>query len=264
MSPRANRTAPRLMFLAGGLLLAGLLLTACGSESISGEQRAFDLDGGTLVIEADQSEVELVPDDGVSGEVHVTRWFEANQFLGRSDTDWEMRDGHVLALTTSCRGALTNCEARHEIRVPSALDVTVENRNGTVRAGGLTGSLTVTTRNGAIEVDGHEGPVEFESRNGRVDATGLLADHVAADTRNGDIHLALADAAESVETESRNGGTTIEVPGDRAYRVATETNNGRVTVEVPQTGSADGTGSDSDPRIDAISRNGPITVRATD
>ncbi|MDB1087765.1 DUF4097 family beta strand repeat-containing protein [Streptomyces sp. ACA25] len=271
----AKRTAPSVLLLAGAVLLATGAVSACGvqeTHDISGEQRAFPLAAGELVIDSGNSRIDLIPDDGLDGEVGVTRWFQARKLTGDTGISWSM-EGNTLSLHTTCRGMIARCEARHEVRVPADVEVRAEARNGQLNASGFTagldlttrngpidvagssGPLTLSSRNGSIEVAGTEGPVSLSSRNGGITATGMGSDRVSADSRNGRIRMTMDRAPSLVETDSRNGRTTIELP-DGSYRVSTRTDNGKVEVSVPQDeGSAH--------RISTRSRNGDITVRSS-
>jgi hypothetical protein len=63
MSFRANRTAPRLLLLTGGVLLVVLLLGSCGGQEtvIPGEQRTFEISGPEVAADAGHGVITLIP-----------------------------------------------------------------------------------------------------------------------------------------------------------------------------------------------------------
>lgn len=254
MSFRANRTAPRLLLLAGGVLLAVLLLNGCGMDEtvVDGEERSFEFSGSQLEVDSDNSRLTLVPVEGLSGEVRVKRWFTVSRMGGSADITWEM-DEDTLKLRTTCRGIVSQCSARHEIEVPADLPVRVTSRNGAVKAAGFRAGLELTSHNGAIDVTDAQGPLTLDSHNGRITATAVTTQRLRAASHNGAIQLELANAPAEIVTESHNGRTTMEVPGDVAYQVDVSTKNGKVDVSVDEGGDRH--------RISARSHNGGITVR---
>ncbi|TDC62292.1 DUF4097 family beta strand repeat-containing protein [Streptomyces hainanensis] len=273
---RSTAAIRRASLAAAVVLAAGAALSGCVvRETHDGtpEEREFALVGETLTVDADNSRIVLVPDDSLTGEVAVTRTFEARRVTGTTAIEWSMADD-TLRLRVVCRGFVVECAARHEIRVPAEVAVTLRGRNGAVEADGFAAPLDLTTsnggitvrnasapvaldtRNGRITVEDVSAPLSLESRNGRIEGTGLSSSEIVAKTHNGGLSLTLSTVPERVETVSDNGGTTIEVPDDgTAYRVETETRNGDVDVDVPRDDEA------AAPVVDARSHNGGITVR---
>ncbi|GAB2909567.1 DUF4097 family beta strand repeat-containing protein [Streptomyces mayteni] len=273
---RSTAAVRRASLAALVVLAAGAALSGCVvRETHDGtpEEQAFALAGETLTVDSDNSRIVLVPDDSLTGEVAVTRTFEARRVTGTTGIEWSMADD-TLRLRVVCRGFVVECDARHEIRVPAGVAVTVEGRNGAVEADGFAapldlathnGGITVRdssapvvldTRNGGITLEDVSAPLSLESRNGRIEGTGLSSSEITARTHDGGLSLSLDAAPERIETVSDNGGTTVEVPDDgTAYRVETETHNGDVDVDVPRDDAA------AAPVIDARSRNGEIILR---
>ncbi|MDT0322745.1 DUF4097 family beta strand repeat-containing protein [Streptomyces millisiae] len=256
---RSTATARRALLAAAGVLVAGAALTGCLVEEThdgSPEERAFPLAGDTLTVDTDNSRIVLVPDASPAGEVAVTRTFEARRMTGTTGVEWSMEDD-TLRLRVVCEGIVVECDARHEIRVPAGVAVTLEGRNGDVAAESFDTALDLTTRNGDITVRNASAPLELDTRNGRISATGVTSPEIVARTHNGGMTLTLDAAPRRVETVADNGGTTVEVPDDgTAYRVATETDHGDVDVDVARDDAAPAV-------IDARSHNGGITLRTT-
>jgi hypothetical protein len=255
MSFRANRTAPRLFLLTGGALLVAFIASSCGLQEtvVDGEQRAFEVEGPELVIDSGNSALTLIADEELSGEVLVTRWFKASSMSGENSISWEM-DGDTLKLSTTCKGPLSNCSARHEIQIPADLAVRVTGRNGEVQAAGFRGGLTVHNHNGAIKIGEVDGPLSLESHNGSITATGVTAERVLASSHNGSIELGLSNAPAEIEADSHNGKIVISVPDSADYQVDAHAKNGQVEVLVDE--------GDEGHSVTARSNNGGITVRA--
>lgn len=150
------------------------------------------------------------------------------------------------------------CRVRIEVAVPPDLDVTVGGKNGGITAEGLDGDLTLSTTNGSIEVAESNGILMLHSTNGRIEVQDSASTEVQAETTNGGVLLAFADAPEDVSANSTNGEIRIAVPDDGTeYFVDADTTNGRVdTADVPGDRRADST-------ITAHTTNGDITVETT-
>lgn len=254
MVARARR-AVRVPALVGGALLAGSLLTGCGTanaDDATPETRTFSLSARELTVDTDNSAIELVP-GGEGKEVKVTRRFDGWSLGGSTGVTWEMEDGGTLKLRMTCKGVSVGCEAKHRIEVPRGVAVTVKDSNGAVTARGFETRLKVRSSNGAIEVRDAKGPLELKSSNGRITAEGIASRDVSATTSNGEIRLGLTAVPDTVTTRTTNGATRITVP--RApYKVTTGSDNGGVKVNVPRDDAAPHT-------VSAHSGNGAIEVR---
>ncbi|MEU7134103.1 DUF4097 family beta strand repeat-containing protein [Streptomyces sp. NPDC046261] len=257
MVARAHR-AVRVSAVLGGALIAGSLLTGCGTanaDDATPESRTFSLGGRELTVDTDNSAVELVPGDGDGKQVKVTRWFDGWALGGSTGVTWAMEDGGTLKLRVKCKGVTVGCEAKHRIEVPRGVDVTVRDGDGTITARGFESRLKVTSGNGAIEVRDTKGPLELKSSNGQITAEGVGSRKVSATTSNGEIRLGLTAAPDTVTTRTNNGSTRITVP--RApYKVTAGSGNGSVHVDVPRDDAAPHA-------VSAHSGNGSIDVRTS-
>ncbi|MFE0688347.1 DUF4097 family beta strand repeat-containing protein [Streptomyces xiamenensis] len=245
--------------LAAGtaVLLAGL--TGCSQQTHDGaaEHAAFGVEGGTLTVEAGGSDVLLVPDPGLSGEIGVTRWFTASKVSGTTDADWQM-DGDTLTLRVTCDGFVTTCDIRHEITVPADLAVTLRGSNGAIEAAGFSAPLDLESDNGSVTVRDIGAPsLRLASHNGKVSGSGLDVPLITADTHNGGVTLALTTVPEEVAVTSHNGGVDLTVPAAGTYRVDTDTHNGFVDVDAPHS-------ADAAARIGISTHNGAISVHGSD
>ncbi|MER6999692.1 hypothetical protein [Streptomyces sp. NPDC000410] len=234
------------MFAVGG----------CGSADVEGapvERKSFAFSGKTLTIDADNSEVELVPADVKA--VEVERQVDGWVFLGDGpESSWKM-EGETLTFRLECDAIASNCNARHSVKVPRGVAVTVKNDNGSVIASGFDTALSLRSDNGEVTVRDSSGALEMFSDNGEVTGERIAATKVTANSNNGTVRLGFSVAPAMVDTGSDNGEITIEVPKSTAYNVTTTTDNGETSVDVGH-----------DPKsayvIKAHSDNGDVVVRS--
>ncbi|WP_419996800.1 DUF4097 family beta strand repeat-containing protein [Streptomyces boninensis] len=220
------------------------------------EHRTFTLpsDARQLTIDTDDSNLTLVPaEDAKTKDVRVTRWFKAKKWNGTTRTNWSI-DGSTLRLKTKCSGVIVDCDSRHKVEIPQGLNVKVNGRDGTVRASGLDTKLDIHTQDGSIKIDNPKAPLSLHSRDGSVTAKGITTPTVRATTNDGSLHLAFASTPDRVQTSSRDGSTTLELPADGPYRIATKLRDGNRTIDVPRSDS-------SRHAIDSRANDGSITIR---
>ncbi|MFF4216414.1 DUF4097 family beta strand repeat-containing protein [Streptomyces nondiastaticus] len=256
MKPRTRSAALRIPLVTVGVLVAGAVLTGCGSadaDEATPEHKAFALAGKELTVESDNSALELVPAD--VKDVRVTRWFSGWTLGGTAKVTWEM-DGSVLKLKEKCSGLSADCESRHKIEVPRGVKVTVKNDNGAVKARGFDTDLDIRSGNGAVRVDDSSGSLRLHSSNGTLTTTGVTSRQVKADTDNGAVQLSFGRAPDRVDAGSDNGSITIGLP--RApYKAEGRSNNGKVRVDVPRDDN-------SAHVVTAHSNNGEVKIRLAD
>ncbi|WP_232789102.1 DUF4097 family beta strand repeat-containing protein [Streptomyces odonnellii] len=254
---RIRNTRTRTLLAAGGVLLVALAVSGCGADADASdapvEKKAFPFGGKTLTIDAGNSVVELVPAD--VKDVEVARQIDGWVFAGSGpDGFWRMK-GDTLTLKVKCRALASNCEARHEVKVPRGVAVTVNGDNGRISATGFTTVLKLTSDNGSVTVRNSSGPVDLKSDNGTITTKGLTARTVAATAANGSVHLGLTAVPDSVDTASDNGRIVIDLPRSKEkYAVTATSENGDVDVTVP----TDGTSAHI---VKAHSDNGEVTIR---
>ncbi|MEU1307664.1 DUF4097 family beta strand repeat-containing protein [Streptomyces cinnamoneus] len=258
MVARASRVV-RVSALVAGTLIAGATLTGCGTADVDDatpESKSFTIGGRELVVDSDNSRIELVPAAGEGKEIKVTRWFDGWTIGGSAGTTWAMQDdGKTLKLRMKCDGISADCEAKHRIEVPRGVTVTVDDTNGSVSARGFETGMKVTSTNGAIDVRGAKGPLELRSTNGGIDVRDVASRSVSATSTNGAVRLGLTTVPETVTTRTTNGAIRIDLP--RApYKVDADSRNGKVSVDVPRDPAAR-------PAVAARSNNGAVDVRST-
>ncbi|MFJ4919476.1 DUF4097 family beta strand repeat-containing protein [Streptomyces sp. NPDC088725] len=274
MATTRNRAHARTLLAAGGAALVVFGVAGCGAADASDapvEKRSFAFSGKTLTIDAENSAVRLVPADVT--DVEVTRQVDGWVFFGNGpDARWKM-SGSTLSLRLKCGAVISSCEARHQIKVPRGVAVTLRGDNGSVTASGFSTALTLGSSNGAVTVRDSSGPLDLDSGNGNVTAEGISARSVAMKSGNGSLSLRLTAVPATVETRTDNGPIRIDLPrsarsassrgsagsdtsgtSDTSYAVTATSGNGKVQVDVP-------TDKNSAHRIAAHSDNGEIRVR---
>jgi hypothetical protein len=252
-----TRTRARALIAAAGVAVAAGALTGCGSADAGDapvESKSFPLTGKALTIDSDDSAIELVTAD--VKEVQVTRQVDGWVFMGNGpEASWKMKDG-TLTLRVKCDAVASDCEARHTVKVPRGVAVTVEDDNGSVTASGFDTALKIRSDNGGVTVRDSSGPLRVDSDNGAVVTERVSSKTVSVRSDNGSVRLGLVAVPDRVETVSDNGGITIELPGAGApYAVTAKSDNGGVDVDVP-------TDDISSHVVKARSDNGKVTVRS--
>ncbi|MET8687859.1 DUF4097 family beta strand repeat-containing protein [Streptomyces sp. NPDC004732] len=282
MTVRTRRPrAARALAAVGGTVAVALLVGACGADAdgdTEPEHRTFALAGKTLTVESSDTSLELVPAGRGAKGVKVTRWFDGETVLGGDPkVTWEM-DGDRLKLGVECSGIIANCSAKHRVEVPRGVAVTVENKDGSVSAGGFRDAMKVRTKDGSvtvkdsgapldvnssdgsITVEGAEGPLGLHSSDGSITARDVTSGRVAVDSKDGSVRLALAAVPDRVEARSKDGSVDIAVPKEQdgkrvRYDVRTETSDSAVDVSVPR--------DDGSPHhVSVHSSDGKVTVRS--
>ncbi|MFE6338325.1 DUF4097 family beta strand repeat-containing protein [Streptomyces sp. NPDC057798] len=211
-------------------------LAGCGAsagDDTEPEERSFGLKGSSLVVDSDDSALEIVASDAhPAGKIKVTRWFEGSVVVGgEPKVTWAM-EGDRLTLRLKCSGVIADCSAKHRIEVPRGVAVEVEDGDGSVRARGFEDALSIRTGDGSVHVTDSSGPLRLRTGDGSVRAQ-VDSREVRAQTGDGSVKLELGAVPDLVESRSGDGSVTIEVPR-ATYRVTTETGDGGVDVDVPR------------------------------
>ncbi|MFD7012947.1 DUF4097 family beta strand repeat-containing protein [Streptomyces sp. NPDC059928] len=247
-----RRTA---LLAACGAGLLAFALTGCGSADAADapvEHKDFPFAGKTLTIEADDSTVVVTPADVPDVEVarQVNGWAA---FGSGPDASWGLKNG-TLSLTVKCDGLISNCGARHEVKVPRGVAVTVTSDDGRVEAAGFATPLKITSDNGRVSVKDSSGPLDLTAQDGRIEGEGISSKTVRAGSDNGRVELTFAVVPDSVQATSDDGRVDLSVPKG-TYKVDARADNGRVGVAVDRSDS-------STHVLTARSDNGRVTVRS--
>ncbi|PZT74906.1 MULTISPECIES: DUF4097 family beta strand repeat-containing protein [unclassified Streptomyces] len=244
------------LLAAGGAVLLVAALTGCGSTDVDDapvEHKSFAYDGKALTIDAENSVVEVVPAD--VDEIEVTRRVDGWVVLGSGpDPVWRL-EGDTLTLRVNCKAMISDCEARHQIKVPRGLALTVDADNGKVTASEFTTALKLSSDNGGVVVKDVSGPLDLKSDNGAIRGERIASRSLVARSDNGSVDLDLDRVPDLVDTVSDNGRIAISLPrGSTTYAVSASSDNGHVSVEVPRSNT-------SAHVVKARSDNGGVAVR---
>ncbi|MFE3514022.1 DUF4097 family beta strand repeat-containing protein [Streptomyces sp. NPDC059166] len=251
---RTRRTTA--LAATAGAVLLGAALTGCGSANAEGapaEHKSFAFGGKSLTIDAANSALDLVSAD--VERIEVTRRVDGWAVLGSGpDPVWRL-EGNTLLLEVECRAMISNCEARHEVKVPRGIALTVKGDNGTVSAEGFATPLKIGADNGGVHVRDVSGALDLHADNGTIDAERISATSVVARADNGSIDLGFSVVPDLVDTVSDNGRVLVDLPaGKNVYAVSAQADNGDVSVDVPRSES-------SGHVVKARSDNGEVRVR---
>ena len=241
--------------------LAVTALSACSAEKVSdgkAEHKQFALRGKKLTVVSDDAKLELVPagkDSARGTSVDVTRWFEASKVAGDAKISWAMEGGHTLRLKTTCTGFIVDCSARHKVKIPADVAVTVRAGDGQVVASGFRTPLSIRTRDGNVNVSDIAAPLTLRTNDGNVRAERLRSPSLTATGRDGYQLLSFAEPPSSVRTDVRDGRSTVTVPKKAAYHVtAKAAPDGSAKVAVPRDRK-------SAHRIQVTAHDGRVAVR---
>jgi hypothetical protein len=246
----------RTALAVGGVVVLVGAATACGAsagDDKDPDHRAFALEGRTLVVDSDDSALEVVAADGnAPGKVEVTRWFQGTVAFGKDPkVSWSMK-GDRLTLRVKCSGVVADCSAKHRVEVPRGVTVKVEDGDGSVRARGFEDALNIRTGDGSVHVTDSSGPLTLRTGDGSVHAE-VSSRTVRAETGDGSVHLELGAVPDLVDSRSHDGSVTIALPKS-TYRVTTKTGDGSVDVSVPRSDS-------SKHVVSARSGDGKVTLK---
>lgn len=237
-----------------GVVAVGLLASGCGEsagDDKDPEKRSFALSGRTLTVDSGDSALELVVGD--VDEVQVTRWFKGSVVFGTGpETTWRMKDD-TLKLRVHCSGVVANCSAKHRVVVPRGVALTVQGKDGSVRATGFEEALDIRASDGSVRVEDVSGPLTLHTSDGSVHATGIDSRRVEVNTKDGSAHLEFASVPDRVSARGKDGSLTIGLP-DATYRVTAGAKDGSVDVSVPRDEG-------SPHAVSAHTQDGTVTVR---
>lgn len=226
------------LFAAAGAGVLCFALSGCGSSDPGDapvEHKDFAFGGKALTIDAGNSTLVVTPAD--VKDVQVSRQVNGWVVFGNGpDARWELSGG-TLSLGVKCSGMIKNCSARHEVKVPRGVAVTVHNDDGRVEASGFDTPLVIASDNGRISVKDSSGPLDLTSRDGRIDGQAIRAKTVRASSDNGRVALTFAVVPDSVVATSNDGRVDLGVPKN-TYKVAASADDGRVNVTVGRSDSS--------------------------
>ncbi|MEU8119576.1 DUF4097 family beta strand repeat-containing protein [Spirillospora sp. NPDC049024] len=226
------------------------VLAGCGNLSVGRHQedRSYAAPAGTtgLKITTNGGRVEVTASD--SPGIRVTerlRWSnDKNRPKARHTAE-----GTTLALSSSCGTNAIGwgtCGVSYRVRVPRATAVEIENRDGTIEASGLAGTVRLRTGSGSVR------------------ATDLRASAVSIGSGDGSLHV----TGRAATADLHSGSGSITARRLTTDRLKVRTSDGRIAVSGRATAADLGTGSGSitldglaADRITARTRDGAVTMR---
>lgn len=244
-----NPPPTRATLATGGALLALALVSGCAQVADLGEpeEKTYDDVPELLIVEVDNADLEIVPED--TQQVRVTR-----ADSGNAGGDWELT-GDTLSLESEC-GMFSNCEVRYQVFVPENTALSVDTDNGDVSLSGFSAPIEVVSANGSVNATDVTGPLTLTSGNGDMDLTGIASDTLSAATDNGTIDAAFTEAPTNVEVSTNNGDATVALPGG-PYAVFETSDNGEVVNDLPTDDTSAST-------VSARTDNGAISLVPAD
>lgn len=184
-------------------------------DSVRDDRREFPFSGDRLIVEADGTQLRVVPGDGDA--VTVDRHLAGKATTG-DNASWSLSDG-TLRLTVSCNGFAPDCSALHILAVPAGVAVQMTSRGGPVRSAGFPGDLTVTVVDDWLRVEDPVGTLRLTASMA-VEVTGARSTDVTATSRDEDVTLSFAAPPKRVEARAELGDAEIILPaGPETYRV---------------------------------------------
>ncbi|CAM5570109.1 DUF4097 family beta strand repeat-containing protein [Streptomyces narbonensis] len=223
------------LLAAGGVLAALFALSGCGTADAGEapvERKTFAFDGKTLVVDSDNSELVLTPAD--VDDVLVERQVDGWVVMGSGpDTSWKLEDGR-LTLRVECDAVASHCEAVHRVKVPRDVAVSVENKDGDIRAEGFATPLKVRSDDGDVRVAGSTADVDLGSKDGDLEVEGdTRAPKVLAHSDDGDVTVTLGAVPRSLDVVTKDGDVSVTVP-TAEYDATASSGDGDVSLDVPR------------------------------
>ncbi|NVI93113.1 DUF4097 family beta strand repeat-containing protein [Actinomadura sp. BRA 177] len=253
------------------LAAAAVALVGCGNVSFGGtrhEDRSYDAPAGvtTLKIQTHGSRVEVTASDspGITVNERLSWSNEKNKPTAKHTVE-----GGALKLISKCGAQVigfSQCGVSYRIRVPRSTPVQIDNKDGSIVASGLAGTVKLHSDNGSItatdlrastaslssndgslRVSGRVTTADLSSNNGSVDASGLTADTLKARSKDGRIRL--SGNVTTADLDTSNG--SIDAHGLTVDRLTAETKDGGINLRLTAPPTS----------VKATSANGSVHLR---
>jgi DUF4097 and DUF4098 domain-containing protein YvlB len=115
-------------------------------------------------------------------------------------------------------GSRASSSVTFEVTIPRAMNVDIDNVNGSVHVTDLRGKMNLETTNGKIDVVNCAGRLDAETTNGSIHA-----------------ELTAVDAGQPMSLETTNGRISVALPANVAASVDASTTNGSIHTDLPIT-----------------------------
>ncbi len=176
---------------------------------------------GELELSNTNGSVHLVAWDQAKVRVEATKHAASERALEELKVEIEGDGDHVTVHTRYPHPHwLGNAgSVEYRVSVPRGARVRVDNVNGRVEVGGVTGSVHAATVNGSVDLTGVGGAIEASAVNGSVE-----------------VDVARVDASASSKISTTNGSVRLTLPRDASADVEAHTVNGHVSCDFDLTG----------------------------
>ena len=302
-------------FTLSRVIRSCVLIAAIGfAANVSAEEysKSYIVEGRPNVrVDVDDSSVRVITSDTSKVEFHVTYEGFTLGIGGDLHVD-SQQSGNQVTLTAHTKSHITiGVSTRRlstEVYMPRNADlqidssdgsidvssvngnVTVQTKDGAVKATQLTGKIDLATSDGNVTVDSLKGQIRLHSGDGTISGGGLDG-KCEASTTDGQIHLAgrfdtlslrSSDGAVSAsaasgsqmssgwEIKTTDGSVDVAVPKDLRANLDASTSDGRISVGLPVTVQGDmskshvqGTINGGGPVLLIHTSDGSIRVRAS-
>jgi hypothetical protein len=179
---------------------------------------------GELSLQNTNGSVRLVAWDEAKVRIEATKRASSERALEELRVEIEGEGDRVTVRTRYPRPRWIGHSGAVEYRVsvPRGARVLVDNVNGRVEVGGVTGSVHATTVNGSVDLTGVGGVIEASAVNGSVEVDVVRVDPSARSeihTTNGSVRLTLPrDASADLEAHTVNGGVHCDFDLSDAHK----------------------------------------------
>lgn len=237
----------RILTCTAALVIAGAAtLTGCGNLSFGTHEdsRSYTAPSGVTALKiSGGSRVKVTATD--SSRIKVSERLRWSNEKNKPDAA-HVTEGSTLKLTSKCAGPVIGgsaCGVSYHVEIPRTVPVEIDNRDGSIVATGLGGtvklhsdngsitatdlratSVSISSDDGSLRVSGRAATAELHSDDGSIDAAGLDTDRLSAGSDDGRIRLGGSVGVAYVRT----GNGSIGAAGLTADNLTAETGDGSI------------------------------------
>ena len=188
--------------------------------------KVHNANGRTQVFGEDREDIEIIAVKHARAESRE----EAHRLLDEIEVITEEVDG-TLAIEVELPGRWTRRgRANLEIRLPRAMQISVEASNGKVYLDGLRGTIRARSSNGSVCATNIVGDLEVFTSNAKVSCDGTCG-RLRARSSNGPIEL--EDHRGSIDASTSNGIIRAHLEELGREGIVLATSNGRIILDLP-------------------------------
>lgn len=140
--------------------------------------------------------------------------------------------GGILSIQVSCASAdAATCDASLDLRVPEAVELTIETASGDIVVVGMGGDADLTTASGSVEVDGFSADTLLVTAgSGLVTGLRLTAEEVVIASSAGPVEVAFEAPPTAVTLDTADGDIAVSLP-QADYALDVTSAEGDVSIE---------------------------------